>query len=509
MKDLPAEGREREIFLVALRAYSDACEPPSLHPECPFSIEVAAGVRGCGEECMDLLGEFHVPTRQAHVDLGDGFGLRELRSRPRRGPSPTTKPFDSLELHLADTNRDKERLGSWATVSLLVELRNQVTTPPPDEPHDAADRRRRVGQVSRELDRRSLDSERVLREGLRNEIAGAIFLATALGGVFPEIESDSLEDARRPATAPLGWQALIFPEAPQLRRVRRSGQDYETEFEITGARAGPPSIERWIQSAPLAAILDWTPPTELTEGLRPESGEYQWLVERLTKTYLEEWSEYALQQEWRFIQGSCRLPCPPKEVKARLIDRQAVAAELADRTVRRPPTGMEPAPASAALHTPIALKMLKDGRRSEAAALFEATIALYPGDASAHNNYAFCILPDNPSAALESLDRAIDLGRRNNAVTMGNRLLALLLLDRVATAVKVGSDLLSAWHEMTPERGHMWDAGRTLAHDPVVIKVDDVREYIQDVLVQIAARAGDPALVRRWTEQLEMLREHR
>ncbi len=51
---LPGSGPERRIFLKALHAYRDACEPPELTPGCPFFTWTANGP-ACGEECADLL----------------------------------------------------------------------------------------------------------------------------------------------------------------------------------------------------------------------------------------------------------------------------------------------------------------------------------------------------------------------------------------------------------------------------------------------------------------------
>lgn len=504
MTSLPTDGPQREIFLVALRAFSDACEAPALHPDCPFSIEVGPGVRGCGEECMDLLGEFQVPVRQVHLDIGDGLALRELRSRPRRGPDPTAKPFDSLELHLADTSRDADNPGSWSTVSLLVELRGRLTVPPPEEVGDANQRRHRIEQVSRELDRRQIDPERAVSEGLRTDIANAIFFTTALGGVFSQVDIENSGKISSLPRAPAGWQGLIFHDAPRLVGADSGEPD---GLRIIGARVGPAALERWVETASLEAVIDWAPPAELSDERPTDSSEYRWLVERLTTTYLSEWSEYSLQQEWRFIQGSCPLPCPAKEMKARLVGREQVAAELADRTIRKPTTGLASAPAaSAAAYQPIALKMLEQGRRSEAAAIFEATIAMYPEDATAHNNHAFCILPDDAARALESLDRATDFGRRREPVTTGNRLMALLLLDRLATAIKFGDHVFSTWSDMASLPGSMWEPEATLGGDPVIVRVPDVRNYVLDVLSIVAQRSGDPALRSRWLTQIDNLR---
>ena len=72
--DLPKDPRVREIFLRALREYSESCEPPGLTPGCPYSIETKdPGVMGCLEECMDLLGKYNAPRPREEVEHGAGI----------------------------------------------------------------------------------------------------------------------------------------------------------------------------------------------------------------------------------------------------------------------------------------------------------------------------------------------------------------------------------------------------------------------------------------------------
>ena len=64
---LPDSGPEREIFIAALRNYSDTCEAPLLQPDCPFATLTDPDTRGCGEECIDLFAAYHGDEPQGRV----------------------------------------------------------------------------------------------------------------------------------------------------------------------------------------------------------------------------------------------------------------------------------------------------------------------------------------------------------------------------------------------------------------------------------------------------------
>ena len=76
MTGMPEDGPEKRIFLTALSAYSDACTPGNLHPECPFSVRTKEGY-GCGDECLDLLAKLIVKIAGAEDEPVAEKSLRE------------------------------------------------------------------------------------------------------------------------------------------------------------------------------------------------------------------------------------------------------------------------------------------------------------------------------------------------------------------------------------------------------------------------------------------------
>ena len=71
---LPSQGPEREIFLVALKRMSEQCCAPNLLEECPFSVDVPQGGRGCLEECLKLLEDHGRVSTGQEVDISGGAG---------------------------------------------------------------------------------------------------------------------------------------------------------------------------------------------------------------------------------------------------------------------------------------------------------------------------------------------------------------------------------------------------------------------------------------------------
>ena len=84
-EELIGDQNDSQIFLRALRDYSESCEPPNLKQDCPFAIDISPGLRGCGEECMDLLGRFGAPPPLDNVLGANGITihLREDRRHIR------------------------------------------------------------------------------------------------------------------------------------------------------------------------------------------------------------------------------------------------------------------------------------------------------------------------------------------------------------------------------------------------------------------------------------------
>ena len=105
---LPGAGRERAIFVQALREFSTACQAPALMPSCPFFRTGDSGP-WCLEECMDLLAQHHDGSLEGMEILED---LRVIRipRRPRRG-SPARPSHSMPQRSISPTDTARSRSG--------------------------------------------------------------------------------------------------------------------------------------------------------------------------------------------------------------------------------------------------------------------------------------------------------------------------------------------------------------------------------------------------------------
>jgi len=516
MNPLPPSGPAKEIFVRALREFSDSCQPPALKPTCPFSTETHPGVRGCGEECMDLLASFESgeAAERTEVSLGDGIALRP-RHRARRGPDPSARAFDASELRLLDD--DEKDVTKWRTVSLISELRKQAVTSPTLDADRRAARLERLGECFSELDRRGFDAELVLREGLGLAIAVSIGIAV----VMPEVIRSDNPDAPEVAEleAPEGWLDLFELVFAGDSRSRLLEANVPPEAaRLVGAIRGEfhRRLASWTMNAPLREVMEWSAPTcesilafpavDLSAARRP----HEWLVARFLTTYLNDWPTFALHYEWEWVHARRLPPCPTKEMAIRRIDVDELGRVVAERAVNAGAEMSDPAQSSASSLTandyvPYAVSAIKDGRRSVATSLFQATVELAPGSADAQNNFGFCILLDRPNDALAAFEEATRLGD-DSARNAGNRMLALIHLGRPTTALEVAERFARRYSEVPRHPGWMWSPTAS-ADEPELLDLDDVRAYVLDLAVLIAEQAGDDALADRWRARRAALAE--
>jgi hypothetical protein len=202
---LPDSGPEREIFLRALRRFSDECEPPDLIAECPFSIDLPGGGRGCGEECLELLDRYGVPRSAGQVPVGSGGMAAHSMGPPKRPRSlPVHRAFDAAENLFRDSdNPDRSR---WQSSSLLYDLRRLYLA----REGSLLDPQRcdKLTAVADELRRRGFAVDALLRLGLRAQLAASLTVAVVMPDLLAAIRSQGGErnapDGPRGADPPTG-----------------------------------------------------------------------------------------------------------------------------------------------------------------------------------------------------------------------------------------------------------------------------------------------------------------
>ena len=165
--------KENELVLRSLREYSESCEAPELIPECPFSIEIGQNERGCGEECMDLLGKHEAPRPQRRTEIGTGLVIsRPMRPRPRRSGEFEGRPFDAKEVYLQDSENSAPH--RWRLPALLYAIKETTQTPPGDNA-PVVERQDHIGDLLDSLAQCGINTQSLVDPWIRQHASRAIF----------------------------------------------------------------------------------------------------------------------------------------------------------------------------------------------------------------------------------------------------------------------------------------------------------------------------------------------
>lgn len=467
----------REIFLRALREYSEECEAPLLTPGCPYSVEVEPGLRGCADECMDILGEHDAPPLIDETFLGDGISIvRRKRPRTRRAQRPGANAYDARAIYLED--KGDKHTSQWRLASILQGLIETASTQPPVETAAAADRQQTLDELRRLAGEHELDFSRQILPHLRVMVASSVF-ASLIRYQAQADEDPTVDRSGR-------WEIL----ADEFLKDSKDSGSTNSRFEGLGSLYYP--VADWATHATADQLLTWDPPTRFADvtaeplefGSLDEDG--QWIMDRFTRTYLDQWSTESLNKEWLYLHGQIKAPCSPADMQLREVNAKQLSPVMADRLAIK----AGPKPTLAQTLVQPALAFLKDGRRLEASALFEAATRREPNSAEAHNNLGFCRLPDDPAAALVHFTAALSArGGDKNVIDM-NRILALAALGRHTSAIDLATAFLSDAPEPNgPTVAWLWDVDSILESDsPVIIEVKDSREYVKQIFKFIEVR---------------------
>jgi len=479
-RDLPFSEKGRGIFIAALRDFSNNCEAPELTPHCPF-YEVTQKGAVCGEQCRDLLAEYHAVERTiAVVDLGEGLAMYARRSlRPRRGPDDSCRPFDAAEIQLRDQDKPTD---ARHTVSLIKDSVDQLMISP-SLTEDPENRSYIVHASVEELVRRGFSEAAIL-----SALAESVFRVVLVWTALPLKKSG----IRNPAGAP-GWNDILA----QWRVVHRiDADDTSNELFLDFVR-GPSNkgIRNWLHSLTLAGLIDWKPPSSIRHLEEAEVVSLEnrrrarWLIDRFTNTYIDKWSDAALHLEWIYLHGETLGCAPPSQMAIRKISADDISTTIANRASEEwQKSSSDRRSFKATDFTVMTAEHLRMGRYDAAAAIFEGLYALAPDDAEIINNLAFTLVPLDPVRALGLFEKAWRLSNHKNAITLANRIFTLRLLGRFDEAIAAASDLTTcdtylgvAW---------LW-ANEGTERSLVLLSNQKVTDYINRQIMEISSVIPD------------------
>lgn len=444
MVELSDDPREREIFLRALRYYSDSCEPPELIAECPFSVDQGPGQRGCGEECLDILATYNAPSATEEI-IDDGISVvRIVRPRARRSRL-SNKPYDAREVYLTDKAKPPQW---WSLASVLQGLIEEISTEPPSESDLIIERQERLHELVRIVGERGLDFAVHILPCLRN--------------------------------------IIIVPVLAKLLKNQAIANN------LSYIRIHTIS---WANSVSFDELIDWKisipiDSMETHQGLPTPDAIGQWIFDRFTRTYLDDWTTESLRKEWDYIHGQETTPCPSNEMLIRVVSEEELSKVMADRLAR----SEQRVSALADSFIMRAIEFLKKRRRDDAVLLFKAATLKEPKSAKAYNNLGFCLLPDNPNLALQHFEKALTLvDGIDKRLVNTNRILTLAILGRPASAIDLGNSVLSADKMSGQFIYWLWDYN-SLINDNIaqLIRCTDLGEYVRGLVEKISNKSFPP-----------------
>ncbi|MFG2087502.1 hypothetical protein [Spirillospora sp. NPDC048824] len=411
-----------DLKIVSLARYIDACDPASRHRDCPYAVE-RDGEFTCREECRDVL----------------AFLLR-------RGRAPSelkVQSFDARQLLLSEIGLTPDVL--WHTSSLLQVVVKVARTHPLRE--DGSFNLRRFIDATSALGAlgcRGLDPEKLVRRGVAKTIK------LTISGWLEILESS--DEPRRNAEQFTQWRAFF---------KRGSDEPVSPGYYIEAALFGRCArrLSAWLETAPLEDLLRWRLPERWPEAPSPtsvgeEAESWTWIVERFTETYLGQWSLESLKKEYTFLKGSWQSDLPTEVLDERTLSREEVTAELAERAVV---DGDSIDPATMSSLTTQAVALLMEGQRRAAAALMDGARRLKPSDLVLQQNYAFCLLPDEPERARTLFKDVLAREKLSPRVTLCNLALAEAILGNTSQALETCTEALY----VEPETGtaYLWVRG--------------------------------------------------
>ncbi|KQV71301.1 hypothetical protein ASC64_04455 [Nocardioides sp. Root122] len=484
MAQLDPDEAQRRLVLEALVAYSDACTLPLLTPNCPFYLVDDQGHPTCGTECVAAV-QAGGGTGRSIRDVAVGGLVLTGRTVPQDAAG-SADPFDAMRDYI---DQRSLRPVDQSTGTLLLRLGAAMNRGPMPSANQS---RMIVHEAWAELDRRRVPVESVVRAAILPQMAAQIGMQAMTpllrqSGMWAELVSDDELDRLDQRSAE--WFAVLdrayeedragLDDDSQIlqwvnieahrRKLDEVFRLHEATEQVVPVDVEVPEtlpaklaadlrvvyatstrfttrVEQWLNrilTDDLNAVIDWTaPPPALFSALpalrrMDETG--LWIWDRFTKTSLEDWATSSLLREWA---GNSDVHLDRRVWLERVCDSEVLAEMALSRLTKKPRRAAPPPKLTADVFVDAAQTLLKSDRPEEAAQIFQGLVDLNPTDGDALNNLGFCLLPTDPPAALEVLQRSSLFPMAFRAVNAANRVLALLLVGRESDALTLARESL-------------------------------------------------------------------
>ncbi|XVV37432.1 hypothetical protein ACQPXT_28680 [Streptomyces sp. CA-100214] len=410
---------------------------------------------------------------------------------------PAARPFDASVILLAEA--PESRPADWSTISLAKYIRDSVLMPP-SRRSDPEQVRETVLEAIDALTDRGLDASAFVRFGLGPRLGDMIAAIASLPQLLAMVpESRAAKNVPHILESLPGeskeWSQLCAADAsPRKKSVGSSNPDgvvLNSLMELTHDWHG--RVRIWVQQASIAELIDWMCPSEedfnsLVENEIPEveiEGHYGWIVDRLTETYLSDWIEKSLHLEFRWQKGGMPNLFPDEIFNLRLVQRDALNAEIAERAVmgssdRAHRETMEQLSIQAA-------QLVKAGHRDQAASIYRMMLKIAPSDPKVRNNLGFSLIPDDPRKALRHLTVAARGGYDHPFINAHNRMLCNLLIGAPKEALHIAENTWTSSISQQLVPALLWSRH---GQDWVICHVTDARPEVAKLALAAANILG-------------------
>jgi len=398
------------------------------------------------------------------------------------------KAFDAVESYLCETETEPSE--GWRTVSLVTALLGILSHGPEFERPTPEARSEAFIGCADELSKRGLDAVALVRYGMMTEALAPVLASLIVEAMSGDFEPIHGIDAQR-------WRSALGIELPTSNSGESSNPGVVGWFEDALLPAVP-TLRKWAAGVPLKELIDLRPPTRdfvLSLPTHQPGGRglrdlYRWAVDHFAHTYYRDWDTTSLHYELRWLDGDILPPCPDEIMRDRKVSRGEIAQEIARRVVYKKKT-RDPGESLVSEMTLHARRLLRQGRYSEAAAVFEFGVQQRPEDAEIRNNLGFCLIPLDAREALNHLSVAANMGYGPSATNAYNQMCCYVAMGRSRAALNVAED---EWKRSQPARrdAMLWkqsaDAQWELSDS-------------EDCLQSVAQFAADIAHAEGWEDQ--------
>lgn len=294
----------------------------------------------------------------------------------------------------------------WSTAALLTLVRRLVAL----EVESISDRKRVLLATSAlaRLAERGLGADVVLRTCLRRDLRWAAYVRIA--AAWSARDGNAI-DPGDPA-APL---VDLLEEDPALRAA--GSPTIADALSAISAGAVSQRVHEWVSTAAVTHVLGW----KLTGFMKTDvvsddsvlpagEGATVWVFERLTKTYLDEWSRDSLEWELAYLTrpGSVRmrLGVHDRILEERYVALKDVLEEISSRLVGQGAAGEVVEGLTTGEVIGSVVQLIRIGRLQDAAALTSRAARQAPGDARLVVAHGFCLIPTDRIEAARILWKA-------------------------------------------------------------------------------------------------------